>query len=98
MTRDDALRLLAEHKTELAEQFGVTAIYLYGSVARNEAGSESDIDVMVELDGRPMGLFKFFDLRYRLEEILGTPVDLTTPDALHRRIRTQVMSEAIRAA
>ncbi len=98
LRRDDALRLLAEHKLELADEFGVTALYLYGSVARNEAGPESDVDVLVELDGRPMGLFRFFDLQYRLEAILGTRVDLATPDALHRRSQTQVMNEAIRAA
>jgi hypothetical protein len=98
MTRDEALRLLAEHKAELAEEFGVTALYLYGSVARNEAGPESDVDVLVELDGRPMGLFEFFDLQEKLGRILGVQVDLATPNGLHRRIRDSVLREAIRAA
>lgn len=98
MTRDDALRLLAEHKAELAEEFGVTALYLYGSVARNEAGPESDVDVLVEFDGRPMGYFEFFRLQGRLAKILGTEVDLGTPDSLRSRIREEVLREAIRAA
>ncbi|MGC1274693.1 MAG: nucleotidyltransferase family protein [Planctomycetaceae bacterium] len=98
MKRDDALRLLAEHKAELAEEFGVTAIYLYGSVARDEAGPESDVDVLVEFDGRPMGYFTFFRLQDRLTEILGTEVDLGMPDTLRRRIRDEVLREAIRAA
>jgi uncharacterized protein len=98
MTRDDALQLLAKHKPELAERFGVTALYLYGSVARNEAGPESDVDVLAEFDGRPMGYFKFFDLQERLSRILGAQVDLATPDSLHRRIRDAVIREAIRAA
>lgn len=98
MTRDDVLRLLAEHKPELAEEFGVTALYLYGSVARDEAGPESDVDVLAEFDGRPMGYFKFFDLKERLSQILGREVDLGEPQTLHRRIRDEVMREAIRAA
>ena len=98
MTRDDALRLLAQHKAQLTEEFGVTALYLYGSVARNEAGPESDVDVLAEFDGRPMGYFKFFDLQERLSRILGMQVDLATPDSLHRRIRDAVIREAIRAA
>lgn len=98
MKRDDALRLLAEHKAELAEEYGVTAIYLYGSVARDEAGPESDVDVLVEFDGRPMGYFTFFGLQDRLTEILGAEVDLGMPDTLRRRIRDEVLREAIRAA
>lgn len=98
MTRDDALRLLAEHKAELADEFGVTAIYLYGSVARNEAGPESDVDVLVELGRRPFGYFQFFRLQERLSGILGAPVDLGTPGALRSRIRDEILHEAIRAA
>jgi uncharacterized protein len=98
MKRDDALRLLAEHRAELAEEFGVTAMYLYGSVARNEAGPESDVDVLVELDGGPMSYFKFFRLQERLSKILGAEVDLGMPDTLRDRIRDEVLKEAIRAA
>lgn len=98
MKRDDALRLLAEHKVELADEFGVTALYLYGSVARDEAGPESDVDVLVELGRQPMGYFEFFRLQDRLAAILGAEVDLGTPDTLRSRIRDSVLREAIRAA
>ncbi len=97
MKRDEALRILSEHREELKE-FGVKRLAVFGSVARDEAGPESDVDLLVELDGRPFGLFKFVDLKNRLEEILGRPVDLVTEDALKRQLRDRILKEAIPAA
>ena len=50
MRRDDVIRLLHEHKAEI-DAFGVKSLSLFGSVARDEAGPESDVDVLVEFDG-----------------------------------------------
>lgn len=96
MKRDEALRILSEHREEL-RNFGVKRLAIFGSVARDEAGLESDVDLLVELDGRPFGLFKFVDLKNRLEEILGCPVDLVTEDALKRQLRERILEEAVPA-
>lgn len=56
MKRDQAKAILHEHMDELQEQFGVRHLTLFGSVARDEAGRDSDVDVLVEFD-RPPGLF-----------------------------------------
>jgi predicted nucleotidyltransferase len=68
---------------------GVTRLFLFGSVARNEAGAASDVDIMVDLDEGPDGrkpLFSAFDvggIQYELAEMLGRPVDLVVrSDAL----------------
>jgi len=75
MKRDRAKAILNEHMNELREQFGVRHLSLFGSVARDEAGRDSDVDVLVEFD-RPTGLFCLFRLQDRLEELFGCPVDL----------------------
>ena len=97
MQRSEALRIISEHKKEI-EGFGVRGLALFGSVARNEAGPESDVDVLVEFDNRPIGLFEFVDLQQYLESILNVPVDLVTEDGLKPRLREDILKEAIPAA
>lgn len=95
MRRDAALRLLAEHRDELSGM-GVGALSLFGSVARDEAGSDSDIDLLIDLN-RPMDLFDLGRIQMRLEEILGVRVDLVMAEALRPRLRAAILREAIRA-
>ena len=73
------------------------SLSIFGSVARDEAGPDSDIDLLVEFD-RPVGLFAFVRTKKYLEQILGSRVDLVTPDALRREFRETVLREAVRAA
>jgi len=96
MRREDALRILAEHRAEI-HAFGVRSLAIFGSVARNEARPDSDVDILIEVS-RPFGYFKIFELEEYLERILGRPVDLFTPDSLRDEIRTEVLQEAVRAA
>lgn len=96
MRRDEALRILREHRAEL-DEMGVRSLSIFGSVARDEAGPESDVDVLADL-GPGIGLFRYLQIQDRLAAILGRPVDMVTPDALKPRIRQRVLSEAIRAA
>ena len=93
MTRDDILRILSEHREDLA-RLGVKSLALFGSAARDEAGVASDVDLLVEFD-RPLGLFQFIDVKDFLERVLGCPVDLGTPDSLHPRLRERVLQEAV---
>jgi predicted nucleotidyltransferase len=95
MRRAEVLRMLAEHRNEL-ERLGVASLTLFGSVARDEAGPDSDVDLLVELK-RPMGLFEFFAIRDRIEAILGVAVDLGMPDALKPRVRERASKDAVRA-
>ncbi len=97
MKRDEALRIIREHREEL-KSFGIESLALFGSVARDEAGPESDVDLLVKFDGRPIGIFAFLRLKRHLEEILGCPVDLVTQDALKRQLKDQILKEAVRAA
>jgi predicted nucleotidyltransferase len=98
MTRQEALQRLAAHKYKLAE-FSVRNLSIFGSVARDEAGTESDIDILVEYEpGACVGLFAFIRLQRFLSELLETRVDLVTPAALRPEMKEQILREAIRAA
>ncbi|MBK9713413.1 MAG: nucleotidyltransferase family protein [Kouleothrix sp.] len=76
---------------------GVSSLAVFGSVAREEAGAESDVDILVEF-GQPVGLFEFVRLQQRLEALLGRRVDLVTPDALRPTMRDRILHEAIDAS
>jgi predicted nucleotidyltransferase len=98
MRRDDALRILAANRAAYAE-FGVRSLAIFGSVARDEARDDSDIDILVDYEPEARrSLFRLFALRQRLEEILGVNVDLVTVGGLRRELRDRVLAEAIRAA
>ncbi len=73
MRREVALKLLQEHKREFEERYGVTRLGIFGSVARDEAADESDVDVVVEM---APDLFGRASLKEELEKILGVKVDL----------------------
>ena len=75
----------------------VRSLLLFGSVARDEAGPDSDVDLLVEFE-RSVGMFALTRLRDQLEQWLGKRVDLLTTDALKATIRDRVMREALRAA
>jgi len=94
MRRDEALAILNEHRDEI-RGFGVKSIAIFGSVARDEARPDSDVDVLVEFNRRPLGLFEFLDLKMFLEQILGVGVDLATPASLKERIRPSVERDII---
>jgi uncharacterized protein len=91
--RAEVLRLLAEHRDELIA-LGVESLSVFGSVARDEAGPNSDVDLLVKIR-RPMGLFHFLGIQEYLETLLGRPVDLVIPTDLKPRIRDRVLREAV---
>jgi predicted nucleotidyltransferase len=95
MEHERTLDILSKHRHEL-RQVGVKSIALFGSVARREDKSESDIDLLVEFD-RPVGLLTFLRLQHRLEDLLGRRVDLVTPAPLKRQLRDRILKEAVYA-
>ncbi|AFZ12528.1 DNA polymerase beta domain protein region [Crinalium epipsammum PCC 9333] len=93
MKRDEVLYILATHRKQLQEM-GVKSLNLFGSVARDEAHLDSDVDFIVEFD-RPGGLFQLLQVQYYLEDILGCSVDLGTQDALREHLREPVQKDII---
>lgn len=94
MKQDVVLKILKQKNAELTKRFGVKSLFLFGSVARDETTSSSDVDLLVEFN-RPVGYFGLFALHEYLEKLLGCPVDLGTPDSLKSYMRERVMGELI---
>ena len=97
MRRERALAILAAHRQELRERFGVKSLRLFGSVARDEASERSDVDVIVDFDVTP-SLFGFLSLQGYLRDLLGTNVDLVTETGLKERARRYVEKDAVNVA
>jgi hypothetical protein len=93
MDRETVLKILSAHRQELS-QMGVKSLALFGSVARNEARSDSDVDLLIEFS-QAVGLFALIDLKNHLENLLACPVDLGTPRSLKPILQAQVLKEAI---
>jgi len=96
MTRNEVTQLLAGQHGALA-RFGVKSLALFGSVVRDEARPDSDVDLLVEFEGKAT-FDRYIGLKAFLEDLLKCPVDLTTRRALKPRLRPYVEREAVYVA
>ena len=84
--RDEILRIAARH--------GAQRVRLFGSVARGDAGPQSDVDFLVQLEsGR--SLFDRAALWLELKQLLGCNVDVVTEKGLKPRLQQRILREAI---
>ncbi len=91
---EDVKQALATHKAQLKEQ-GVKTLSVFGSVARGNAGPDSDVDLLVEFD-RSVGLFHFIHVRDFLEQLLqGAQIDLVMRDAVYEELKEDIYGEAV---
>jgi predicted nucleotidyltransferase len=98
MQRDEVIRKLKETEPAL-RRFGVSALYLFGSLARNEALPDSDIDVFVDpASDESFGFLNFMDAYEAIRRSVGedTGLGYSTRDGLSPYIRGDVEREAIR--
>ena len=95
MERKHILQLLAQHKPQLAQRYGVLRLALFGSATRDSADADSDIDILVAFDG-PATSERYFGVQFYLEDLLGRPVDLVTEKALRPELRSHIEREAVR--
>jgi hypothetical protein len=97
MNRQEVLQILHEALPGLRERFGIQELALFGSMARDEAGPDSDVDVLVTFDGRTH-FRAFMGLQFELEAIFGTRVDLVTPRAMKPALRPHIERDLIHVA
>ncbi len=79
---------------EIRQRFSVKALAIFGSIARGESTDNSDVDVLVVFD-RKASFDLFMDLKFYLENLLGTKVDLVTDKALRPQVRRAIEQEWI---
>ena len=97
LRRDEALALLREHAPELERRTNVRPVALFGSVARDEATVDSDVDVLVEYAG-PVGWTEVVRAEVYLEALFDARVDVVRWDTLKPRVRPYVEPELLRVA
>jgi hypothetical protein len=97
MTRADIITRLAARQAELRERFGLEWLGLFGSAARDEMGTDSDVDILVKFAG-PARWDSYVNLRAALEELVERRVDLVTETGLKPRARASVERDFIRVA
>ena len=94
MSLNELLQEKREDILRIASKRGASNVHVFGSVARGEADSESDIDLLVDLEpGR--SLFDLGGLLMDLQGLLDHKVDVVTERGLRERIRERVLKEAI---
>jgi predicted nucleotidyltransferase len=95
MRRDLVIEKLRAH-ADAIRAHGVTALYLYGSTARGDAGAGSDVDLFADVDYQRFGFIPFMDLRDYFATLLDCKVDFTTRSALHPDLRDRIIPSAIK--
>jgi len=89
-TVDEIRRVVAD----IANEYGVSKVTLFGSYARGDADKNSDIDLRID-KGRLRGLFQLSGFRIDLEERLGAPVDVLTTESLDEEFLNRIQSEEV---
>jgi hypothetical protein len=88
------LAKLSEERDNI-RRFGVRSLGLFGSVARAENTSASDLDMLVEFDHKSFDAY--MDLKAFLENLFDCPVDLVLANALKPRLREPILNETVHA-
>lgn len=96
-TLNSVLSALRTHESEL-RGLGVSHASVFGSVARGEASSDSDVDVLVELDpDRQLGVFEYARVKLYIQEIINPHVDVVNRRTLKPLLRDAILHDAVPA-
>jgi hypothetical protein len=94
---DQVIATLRAHEAEL-RRAGIRHLSLFGSAARGDAGADSDVDLIVELDpDARIGLFALGALERRLTELIGRRVDLLPEPVEKASLRANINQDRRRA-
>jgi predicted nucleotidyltransferase len=96
MNRNEAMRRLRSLAPRV-KAMGATGLYVFGSVAKDAAIKESDIDIFIDYDpASSFSLLELAGIQQAVEETVGLRADVTTRDALHPLLRAEIEQSAIR--
>ena len=96
MGKKEIIEILGDYKEEFAEKYGILMIGIFGSVARDEAGGDSDVDVVVRIS--EPDLFMLVGIKNDLEEMLHRPVDIVTyRENMNQFLKKRIDGEAVYA-
>lgn len=93
LRRAEVLAILQQHKAEFARRYGVTTLGVFGSVARDEASADSDVDIVFETN--TPNLFRTARLKHDLETLLACPVDVVRlREHMNPGLKKRILQEA----
>ncbi len=95
ITRDAVLTVL-EANRHVLQAYGIRSLGLFGSVARGDATSASDLDFVVQFDKKSFD--GYMDVKAFLESLFGCRVDLVIESTIKPRLRGAILREAVHAA
>ena len=96
MDRDTAISILRSHAGELRQR-GVTALYLFGSTAADDAAPSGDVDLFIDYDEHSrFSLVELAGLKEYLEQVLNTEADVLTRDSLHPLLKEKIVNGSIK--
>jgi uncharacterized protein len=94
--RERVIRAIRAHEAEL-RALGVAELSLFGSLARGDAGSDSDVDVLISVPpARKFSLFDLGEVRVELSELLGRDADVVIEEGLLPRFRDTIADDLLR--
>jgi uncharacterized protein len=97
MNKDQVIAKLREHEPEL-KAAGIIRLAVFGSVARGDNSPGSDVDLLAEFDKtKHYTLLTMGRLETHLADLLGTKVDLSSPEWMKESVRRQALREAVHA-
>jgi len=97
MNKRDAIKILRRHQADLHAR-GIVHAALFGSVARGEARTKSDLDILIELDPElKLDIFAYVGLKRYVAGLFNGPVDVVNKDALKPYLRQPVSADAVYA-
>ena len=96
MKRKELFSLIDENRAKLTK-LGVKSLSLFGSVARGEENENSDVDMLVEFEGK-VTFDSFMDTKFFLEDLLGVSVDLVMPETIRPQIKPYIMQDLVHVA
>ena len=91
-TKERIVSLIQENEREI-QQLGVKRLGLFGSFARGQQRSDSDVDILIEFDPGRKNFDNFMQIAFLLEELFGRRVELVTPEGLSPHIGPNIMRE-----
>ncbi len=95
MTRNETIATLKAHAEEIRAR-GVTRLAIFGSTARGDAGPESNIDVVIDIEpNRKFSLFDLAGLRVFLCELVGRDTDVVIREDLRPDFRERISRDSV---
>ena len=95
ISRRKVEEIIKQQKKELEERFKIKEIGIFGSYARGEQKKASDIDILVEMELESQTFRNYMGLKFFLEKILDSKVDLVLKDTIKEQLKDRILREVV---